>query len=132
MKYIKSITALLVLALSITACGTSQGVVGNDRDKDPYEGKRVYVMQQTPLSLADFLVRAPGVSVRGNSVSIRGAGPPLFIIDNIPIGNSYLSAQQAINPLDIESVEVVSGPETAFYGRRGANGVIIIHTKGSL
>lgn len=117
------------LAVLLSACNTTQNTISdNGQEESPYEGKRVRVIQN-PLTLEDFLVRAPGVVVRGNQVSIRGAGPPLFIIDNVPIGNSYLSAVQAVNPLDIESVEVISGPESNIYGRRGVNGVIIIRTK---
>ena len=40
---------------------------------------------------------------------------------------SYLTG---VNPNDIESIEVLKEPaETALYGLRGANGVIIIKTK---
>lgn len=134
MKNIKTAVSALTLGLMVllTSCGSTQDAF-NDSGKiepDPYDGKRVTVIQN-PLSLADFLLRAPGLAFRNGEVSIRGGGPPLFIIDGVPIGHGYANAANAINPLDIESVEVISGPETAFYGRRGINGVIIIRTKTS-
>jgi len=94
------------------------------------------------------------VMVRGIS-SITGGTQPLYVIDGFPIsmdsggsnmlsfGNStYTSAGMvnniqsrinplsAINPSDIESVEILKdASSTAIYGSRGANGVIIITTK---
>lgn len=132
MNYIISLMTVFSLALMVllTACGTPQSTVSNNSERDEYEGKRVRVIQN-PRTLADFLMQAPGVYIRGNEVSIRGGGPPLFIIDGVPVGNGYASAASAINPQDIESVEVVSGPDTAIYGRRGMNGVIIIRTRTS-
>ena len=130
MKKVSILYSALILGLSIllAACSsTQQAVSQNDRDTDPYQDKRVIEINN-PLTLEDFLLRAPGVFVRGNQVSIRGGGPPLFIIDNVPVGHNYLSAKAAVNPLDIVSVEVLSGPDTAIYGRQGGNGVIIIRT----
>jgi len=120
--------ALGVLIL-LSSCGSSRSMVSTPGvDRSEYEGKRVQVIEN-PRSLEDFLIRAPGVYVRGSQVSIRGGGPPLFIVDGVRLGHSYSGVVSSINPLDIESVEVVSGPETAFYGREGSNGVIVIRTK---
>lgn len=121
-----SLIAVLLLSACATTYDTTDRIASEEEDK--YEGKIVRTVEN-PLSLEDFLVRAPGVSVYGNRVSIRGGGPPLFVVDGVPIGNSYLSAQNAVNPIDIVSVEVLSGPDAAIYGRRGGNGVIIISTR---
>lgn len=121
--------AAVGLTLLLSGCATTQNTNSTiGQEKDPYDGKRVRVIDN-PLSLEDFLVRAPGVVVNGATVSIRGGGPPLFIVDDIPLGNSYAGAVNAVNPQDIASVEVISGPDAAIYGRRGANGVIVIRTK---
>ncbi len=51
--------------------------------------------------------------------------PPLFIIDGMP--GDYAT----LNPNDIESIEVLKdASSTAIYGSSGANGVILITTKG--
>lgn len=67
----------------------------------------------------------------GTMVRIRGIGSinansPLYVIDDVP----YTGNINAINPNDIESVTVLKDPsQTAIYGVRGANGVIVIKTK---
>ncbi len=106
-----------------------------------------------------LLGRAAGVSVVQNSsepgggisISIRGASSftagtdPLYVIDGLPINNNSLTGGSgpnfpdsrtpnnplsAINPNDIESIEILKDASaTAIYGSRGANGVILITTK---
>lgn len=93
------------------------------------------------------------VLIRGVS-SITGGNQPLFVIDGFPIGanpssdfNSFgsnlftsngaasntasrINPLNAINPSDIESIEVLKDASaTAIYGSRGSNGVVIITTK---
>jgi TonB-dependent SusC/RagA subfamily outer membrane receptor len=70
------------------------------------------------------------------SVRIRGAGSyygnsePLYILDGMPFEAGPNGALAGINPYDIESIRVLKdAAETAMYGSRGANGVIIIKTK---
>lgn len=76
--------------------------------------------------------RVPGVAVVGNSIQIRGINTfygstdPLYLIDNVPVD---ASAVAAVNPHDVERIEVLKGPSAAIYGARGANGVIAIYTK---
>jgi TonB-dependent SusC/RagA subfamily outer membrane receptor len=69
------------------------------------------------------------VRIRGGS-SLRSGNTPLYILDGVAIDpgpNGYLTG---VNPNDIESIEVLKEPaETALYGARGSNGVIIIKTK---
>lgn len=87
---------------------------------------------------------APGdgisVTVRGQS-SLNSGNDPLYVIDGVPIETSALSQLNgyeshglnplsAINPADIESIEVLKdAASTAIYGSRAANGVILITTK---
>jgi len=91
------------------------------------------------MTLADILQRTPGVFIQGNGGSARafirgissiyGANEPLFVIDNIAIGNG-LSQVSFLNPRDIEKVTVLKGASTTtLYGARGVNGVILIRTK---
>ncbi|RRJ93080.1 SusC/RagA family TonB-linked outer membrane protein [Paenimyroides tangerinum] len=75
----------------------------------------------------------PGSS--NTSVLLRGAGSingntePLFVIDGVPMGNSSF---RSINPNDIESITVLKDAgATSIYGNRGANGVIVVTTKGA-
>jgi len=75
----------------------------------------------------------PGVHISSNNTirirgynSVNGNMTPLFVIN----GN-YVSQETfgTTVPTDIKSVNVLTGPETAIYGMRGANGVIVVKTK---
>ena len=90
------------------------------------------------LSLADLLRRQPGVLVQGSGnnakVAIRGgAGPsgtdPLYVLDRVPIGNSYAQVAGMVDVNDIANINVLSGADASQYGTRGNSGVIEITTK---
>jgi TonB-linked SusC/RagA family outer membrane protein len=73
---------------------------------------------------------APGaeavINIRGRG-SITQNGDPLYVVDGIPMDN----ALTVLNPQDIESINVLKdAASTAIYGSRGANGVVVITTKG--
>ncbi|HRI24912.1 MAG TPA: TonB-dependent receptor [Ferruginibacter sp.] len=70
---------------------------------------------------ADIIVR-----VRGGG-SITQDNSPLYIVDGVQVEN----ALSVLSPQDIQSVDVLKDASTtAIYGARGANGVVIITTKG--
>jgi TonB-linked SusC/RagA family outer membrane protein len=65
------------------------------------------------------------IRIRGSN-SIRGNNDPLYVIDGIPTDDPYI-----LNNADIESMDILKDASaTAIYGSRGANGVVIITTKG--
>jgi TonB-dependent starch-binding outer membrane protein SusC len=73
---------------------------------------------------------APGADV---VIRVRGGGSitqdnsPLYIVDGVQVEN----ALSVIAPQDIASVDVLKDASTtSIYGARGANGVVIITTKG--
>lgn len=72
-----------------------------------------------------------GIIVRmGGPTSFYGGQSPLFVIDGMATeSNGTLSW---LSPADVESIQALKDPsQTAIYGVRGANGVIVIRTKGS-
>ena len=83
---------------------------------------------------------AAGVNVTSSSgqpgaksmIRIRGIGTindsdPLYIIDGMPTDQNGM---EAVNPYDIESIEVLKDAASgAIYGARAANGVILVTTK---
>ncbi|MGL5273553.1 MAG: SusC/RagA family TonB-linked outer membrane protein, partial [Phocaeicola sp.] len=99
-------------------------------------------LQKTPASGLDQALqgRAAGVTVNANSgqpgaaaeVRIRGIGSvvgdssPIYVVDGMITNDiSFLA------PSDIQSTEVLKDASaTAIYGSRGANGVILVTTKG--
>jgi TonB-dependent SusC/RagA subfamily outer membrane receptor len=86
--------------------------------------------------------RAPGVQVirrpdgtfafriRGTS-SPSGSNDPLLVIDGMTIQPSQVGAVlAALHPQDIVRIDVLKdAASTAFYGMRGANGVVVITTR---
>lgn len=84
------------------------------------------------------------VTMRGNK-SINGDNNVLYVIDGVPVGNQADREGDGtgfgkgrtsgegianLNPEDIESVSVLTGPSAAaLYGASAANGVILINTK---
>ena len=94
----------------------------------------VQVIQGSGLAGSSSVIRIRGVG------SISAGGDPLYVIDGIPItadqflrgdvGGMNQNPLAAINPNDIESVEILKDAGAAgIYGSRGANGVILITTK---
>ena len=69
----------------------------------------------------------PSIQIRGTS-SMRGSNEPLIVLDGIPVDVGALSL---VPPEDVESFSVLKdGSGAAIYGTRGANGVILVTTKG--
>lgn len=82
-------------------------------------GVRITSAEGQPGS--DFSIR-----VRGGG-SITQDNSPLYIIDGVQVEDGFAG----LSPQDIESVDVLKDvASTAIYGARGANGVVIITTKG--
>ena len=66
------------------------------------------------------------IRVRGTG-SIHNSNEPLYVVDGV-VRESGLDG---INPEDIQSMQVLKdASSTAIYGSRGANGVVLITTKG--
>jgi TonB-dependent SusC/RagA subfamily outer membrane receptor len=79
------------------------------------------------------VTRAPdgGIAVRiRGATSFHGSAEPLYVLDGLPIQAGPGGSLQGIDLYDIESIQVLKDPaDTAMYGMRGANGVIVIKTK---
>ena len=70
---------------------------------------------------------AAKIVIRGYG-SINASQDPLYVVDGIPFSGDMSS----INPADIESMTVLKDASAgALYGARGANGVILVTTKGA-
>ncbi|GAK93853.1 TonB-dependent outer membrane receptor [Nonlabens ulvanivorans] len=71
---------------------------------------------------ANSLIQLRGIS------SINGNTEPLIVVDGVPVDED---AFRTFNPNDIETTTVLKdAAATAIYGNRGANGVIVITTRG--
>lgn len=79
------------------------------------------------------VVRVPGggfvVQIRGPG-GAAGAAGPLYVVDGMPCEVDPRRGLDIIDPSTIARIDVLRNPaETALYGGRGANGVIVITTK---
>jgi TonB-linked SusC/RagA family outer membrane protein len=69
---------------------------------------------------------SPQIRIRGTR-SLTASNDPLVVLDGIPFPGSIGD----INPNDIASVDILKDASaTAIYGSRGANGVVLVTTKG--
>jgi TonB-linked SusC/RagA family outer membrane protein len=82
-------------------------------------GVQVTSSEGQPGSQVQIRVRGGGSITQDNS--------PLYVVDGVQVEN----ALSVLSPQDIASVDVLKDASaTAIYGARGANGVVIITTKG--
>jgi TonB-dependent SusC/RagA subfamily outer membrane receptor len=105
-------------------------ITSEDIDRNLSEPIEMVILGRVPGVLVTRTAGG-GVAVRIRGVSsFYGSNEPLYVIDGIPIQAGPNGALSGINPYDIASIEVLKDPvDTALYGIRGANGVIVIKTK---
>ncbi len=147
-RFLPSVAILSGLLLACThRRDTSQLNPGPDSIASPPAASTVTSDEQArqPATSLDQLLagRISGVTVTpapGGGIVVRIGGPksfysnedPLFIVDGVPIERVSNGTLNWLNPHDVESITVLKDPSTtAIYGVRGANGVVIIKTKGS-
>lgn len=118
---------LIIMVVLLSSCSGSRLALGGvERNylnfESTIEGKEPGV--QFDHSSGDPTV-SPSMIIRGIN-SLNANTYPLIILDGI----TYDGPLNMINPNDIESVKVLkNASETAIYGMRGANGVVVITTK---
>ncbi|MFC4870517.1 SusC/RagA family TonB-linked outer membrane protein [Negadavirga shengliensis] len=96
------------------------------------EARELNVMNSLSGKVAGLSINRAGsgvgsptrVILRGNR-SISGDSQPLYIVDGVPANGI-----ENLNPDDIESINVLKGPNAAaLYGSRANNGAIVVNTK---
>ncbi len=116
---------LLVLAGLVAGCaGSSPGPSAEPVPENAREVNVAAKLQQRTISIVEeLLIGEPSVRVNGRTVRIRGSrAGPMWVIDGI-----YTDTPLGISPYDVDRMWV--NPSGQGYGRRGANGVIILVTK---
>ncbi|MEP6950854.1 MAG: TonB-dependent receptor plug domain-containing protein, partial [Ginsengibacter sp.] len=148
----KQLSEVVVTALGITKEKKAVGFSTQELSKkDLTEARDVNVANYLTGKIAGVQVSLSAGGVGGSSKviirgisSLVGENQPLYVVDGVPIDNTkYKEATDIygngrdygdgignINPQDIESINVLKGPNaTALWGSRGSNGVILITTK---
>lgn len=90
-------------------------------------------------SLVQILRGKPNLKITpyGDSftVIIRGErsffdnNEPLYMMDDVVIGNTYIEAASGIEPSNIVSADVITPANAGRFGGRGGNGVIVFRSK---
>lgn len=135
MKTCRIIFSLLIVLL-LSACSTAintQKATEKEANVNAVTKLSVNEKEQKAYSdIYDYLrSRVPGLLIRGTDISIRGINSvnaqasPLILVDN-----AEMKDISALNPYEVETVEVIKDAAASIYGFRGAGGVIKITTKG--
>lgn len=120
--------------LLLAACGGSKKT-GTD---DPVTAAEVEARNKAVIPLLTQIRKLPGITVqRGVPIFMKGNTTiqgsrfeePLYVVDGIPIANSFRQVEDIVQPVDVQSIRALSGAEASFYGSRGASGVILITTR---
>ncbi len=135
----------LPLLLVLTACSPRKASPPTADSRPPDTVLTADDIRRSPgQSLEQLLLaRVPGLTVeraadghsklvlRGKN-TILGDDEVLFVLNGIPLGPAAGGNLLAVDIHDIETVQVLrDAVATAAYGMRGANGVIVIRTKGN-
>jgi TonB-linked SusC/RagA family outer membrane protein len=108
-----------------TLSGSISSITANDITTTKTENLINNIQGKVPGLLIRQMSGEPGTF--NNSISIRGYGEPMIVIDGIVRNGTSDLAQ--INSNDIESISVLKDASAAIYGLGAANGVIIVTTK---
>ena len=142
---------LLVSLVAVCACGPANkthvtsrmdeevnvGYGTMSRQKTSFAIDKVQVDERLVSSysnIAEYLRgRVAGLEVNPNgTIQIRGKNSlnspseALVLVDNLPCTDI-----NTINPMDIQSIEVLKDGSASIYGVRGTGGVVLITTKGN-
>ena len=137
---------VVVTALGITKEKRSLGYAVQElKAKDIAEARETNLVNALAGKIAGVTVTNSQGNLGSSRIIIRGEtsiannNQPLFVIDGLPVDNTQLgvgtgrdfaNAIADINPDDIESLNVLKGPNAAaLYGSRAAAGVLVIKTK---
>jgi TonB-dependent SusC/RagA subfamily outer membrane receptor len=138
---------VVISALGLTRKAKSIGYSTQTVDVDKLtEARDVNITNGLAGKVAGLQVTSTGqpgsssrVVIRGEN-SMTGNNQPLWVIDGVPMANDmgdtrgdnldYGNGAEDLNPDDVESIQVLKGPNaTALYGSRAANGAILVTTK---
>lgn len=129
--------------------GAVSAVRADDFNKGMISSPEQLIQGRTPGVQITSSSGEPGaavnINIRGTS-SVRSGNNPLFVVDGVPLSGENVSPDGAdvsfggstarnplnfLNPDDIKDITILKDASaTAIYGSRGANGVVIITTKG--
>lgn len=146
-----SLDEVIVTAMGITKQTRALGYSATSvKPEDIQRTNNINVVNALQGKVAGVQINAIGTSgvTSSSSITIRGAksidknNSPIFVIDGIVMennitdtygGKDWGSQLKNLNPDDYESIDILKGAAaTALYGSRGANGAVVITSKGGM
>lgn len=127
----KNLIYIFLLFFLVSNCGTSKSTTSATNTTNDEKNRGT-------VTLLDQIRKLPGVIVRNNVPLVNkaansfagspGTKEPLYVLNSYPVGNSFRSLNQLVDNFNVKKIELLTGPDAAVYGSRGANGVIVITT----
>ncbi len=110
----------------------SDGYMAEAKTSNAYSISKSKPVERHYNSIYDMLQTISGVTVNGTSIRIRG-GNNSFVAgtDPLVLVDGSEAVIDNVNPADVHSITVLKDGSSSMYGVRGANGVILITTKGA-
>jgi iron complex outermembrane receptor protein len=137
-----TVAVFVPLLLALQGCGGGAAPTGREPSVAPPSVEADDIEGRPVARTEELLVgRFPGVRVvelPGGGIAVRVWGPdtfmagrdPLYVVDGVPVQVADGRGLDWLSPGDIQSIRVLKDVgETAAYGARGGNGVVLITTK---
>ncbi len=125
---------MLFFNLPSTLNGSSKSKTKVYTNEKPLE-KVIDEKNRLAISLLGRIRKLPRIAIRiGVPIFIKGNNAiganvePLYIIDNYAVGNSFNSANDLVESVNVRKIVALSSSDASFYGSRASNGVIQITT----
>jgi TonB-dependent starch-binding outer membrane protein SusC len=130
---------LMLTMVAGTACHRSTSEVSTPLPQVTSNGTQPHVKRVKEMLAGRFAgVHVLPMRNGGFSVRIRGMSSflantePLYVIDGMAVEVQPGEGLDWLDPADILEIDVLKDPvDTSIYGARGANGVIVIRTRGA-
>lgn len=124
----KTLDEVVVIGFGTTskrkAVGSISTIGGDKISKTSFENVGQAIQGQVPGLVVNSAGGQPG---KAPTISIRGAGTPMYVIDGV-ISDEY--AFSSINPSDIDQISFLKdASSTAVYGSRAGDGIVLVKTK---
>jgi TonB-dependent SusC/RagA subfamily outer membrane receptor len=108
---------------------SARDLTASEVKRRPHEKIEDLLEARTPgVQVSVYADGSLAIRIRGVS-SFLANSAPLIVVDGTPVRLDRAGRLRGISPHDIETITVLKDPtDTALYGVRGANGVILITT----
>ena len=133
MKQLTKLALALGLFVFTVGCASTEGVNKQAHDFSRYAnlGEAIRSVGGIQVIGGNTLagVNQAVINMRGQA-SIVLTTQPMYVIDNVPVGNDYNFANNLVHPSNIVSIQILRGTNASIiYGEDANHGAILIRTK---